>query len=80
MGLLWIRFIQQQCFVEVFTALKDNKKHGLINQLGLEKDDYGILMCYGRYANSDTNNETKNPKLLPRKNCFSNFVILEVHR
>ena len=26
-GLLWIRFMQQQCFVEVFTALKNNKKH-----------------------------------------------------
>ena len=35
LGLLWIRFIQQNCFKEVFTALKDNKKHSLINQLGL---------------------------------------------
>ena len=47
LGLLWIRFIQQNCFKEVFTALKDNKKHSLINQLGLKKDNYGILRCYG---------------------------------
>ena len=51
----------------------------MINQLGLKKDDHGILRCYGRYANADTNIEQKNPKLLPRKNCFLNLVILEVH-
>ena len=46
-GLLWIRFIQQHCYEEVFTALKENKKHSLIHQLGLKKDEYGILRCYG---------------------------------
>ena len=80
LGLSWIHFIQQDCFEDVFTALKDNKKHGLINQLGLKKDDHHILRCYGRYANADTNIETINPKLLlPHKNCFLNLVILEVH-
>ena len=63
----------------MFTALKDNKKHSLINQLGLKKDNHGILRCYGQYASADTNIETKNPKLLPRKNYFTNLVILEVH-
>ena len=54
-----------------FGSVKNNKKHSLINQLGLKKDDHGILRCYVQY--------TKNPKLLPRKNCFSNLVILEAH-
>jgi len=62
--------------MEVFVALNNNKKHSLIAQLGLK---YGITRCYGRYANSDTNIETKNPKLLPRNNYFLNLVILEVH-
>ena len=79
LGLLWIRFIQQHCYEEVFTALKENKKHSLIHQLGLKKDEYGILRCYGRYTNADTSIEAKNPKLLPRKNCFTDLVIMEVH-
>ena len=77
LGLLWIRFIQQR--EEVFTALKENKKHSLIHQLGLKKDEYGVLRCYGRYTNADTSIEAKNPKLLPRKNCFTDLVIMEVH-
>ena len=72
-------FIQHNCYDEVFTVLKDNKKHSLINQLGLKKDKYGVLRCYGRYANADMTIETKNPKLLPRRTCFSKLVILEVH-
>ena len=76
---LWIRFIQQHCYEEVFTALKENKKHSLIHQLGLKKDEYGILRCYGRYTNADTSIEAKTPKLLPRKNCFTDLVIMEVH-
>ena len=32
LGLLWIRFIQQHCYEEVFTALKENKKHSLMHQ------------------------------------------------
>ena len=79
LGLSWIHFIHQDCFEDVFTALKDNKKHSLINQLGLKKDDHYILRCYRRYSNVDTNIETINPKLLPHKNYFLNLVILEVH-
>ena len=41
-----LRFVQQKCFMEVFTAL-DNKKHSLINQLGLKNDNHNILRCYG---------------------------------
>ena len=79
LGLLWIRFIQQHCYEEAFTALKENKKYSLIHQLGLKKDEYGILRCYGRYTNADTSIEAKNRKLLPHKNCFTDLVIMEEH-
>ena len=45
--LLWIRFVQQRCFTEVFGALNNKKKHSLIAQLGLKRDKYDILRCYG---------------------------------
>jgi len=57
---------QQRCLMEVFVALNNKKKHSLIAQFGLKRDKYGIIRCYGQYANSDTNIETKNPKLLPQ--------------
>ena len=45
----------------------------------MKLDEFGILRCYGRYANADVDIETKNPKLLPCKHQFSKLVIMEMH-
>jgi len=48
-------------------------------QLGLEIDDFGILRCHGHYLHSKLS-EMKYPKLLPRREHFTQLVIREVHR
>jgi len=63
--LLWVWFIQSSSFKDLFSALKENKNHSLKNQLRIRVDEFGILRCYGRYANADIDIDTKSPKLLP---------------
>ena len=69
-SLLWIYTIQCHHYRDVFIALKNNKRNCLQKQLGLQEDEFGILRCHGRYANADISEETKFPKLLPRRNYF----------
>ena len=76
--LLWVRFVQMCSFSDLFCALKKNKNHSLKRQLGVKLDEFGILRCYGRYANADIDIETKNPKLLSCKQQFSKLVIMEI--
>ena len=78
-ALLWVHTIQHHYYKDVFIALKSNKRNCLQKQLGLQEDEYGILRCYGRYANADISEEMKCPKLLARKNFYTELVILEVH-
>ena len=78
-SLLWIYTIQCHHYIDVFIALKNNKRNCLQKQLGLQEDEYGILRCHGRYANAHIGEETKFPKLLPRRNYFTQLLILEVH-
>ena len=78
-SLLWIYTIQCYHYRDVFIALKNNKRNCLQKQLGFQEDEFGILRCHGRYANADISEETKFPKLLPRRNYFTQLLILEVH-
>ena len=48
-------------------------------QLGLQLDEFMILLCHGRYAFADISEETKCPKLLPSRSYFTKLLILEVH-
>ena len=41
---------------------------------------YTVLRCYGRYANAAIAEETKYPKLLPRRVHFTSLIIIEVHQ
>lgn len=78
-ALLWVYIIQHHYYKDVFMALKSNKRNCLQKQLGLQEDEYGILRCHGRYTNADISEEMKCPKLLPRRNFYTELVILEVH-
>ena len=49
-------------------------------QLGLKVDKFQILRCYGRYANAAIAEETKYPKLLPRRVHFTSLIIIKVHQ
>ena len=46
-AMLWVYCIQQRKFSDVVLAIKMNKRHCLIQQLGLKFDDIGLLRCYG---------------------------------
>ncbi|CAG2200118.1 unnamed protein product [Mytilus edulis] len=43
--LLWIKFVQNQCFGEVMIAIKENKRHNLVSQLGLILDQENVIRC-----------------------------------
>ena len=62
---LWVHFLQHRQFADVFTAIKKNRKHCLMRQLGLRIDELGILRCCGRFLNVEVNETSKSPKLLP---------------
>ena len=79
LAILWVYTIQHHYYKDIFLALKKNKRHCLQKQLGLQEDEYGILRCHGRYANADISEDMKCPKLLPRKDFFTELVILEIH-
>ena len=79
LAVLWVYTIQHHYYKDIFLALKKNKRHCLQKQLGLREDEYGILRCHGRFANADISEDMKCPKLLPRKNFFTELVILEIH-
>ena len=79
LAVLWVYTIQHHYYKDIFLALKKNKRHCLQKQLGLQEDEYGILRCHGRYANADISEDMKCPKLLPRKNFFTELMILEIH-
>lgn len=48
-------------------------------QLGLYKDEQGLVRCKGRLNNSDLNVETRNPILLPRDHPLTTLVIRQCH-
>ncbi|CAG2192995.1 unnamed protein product [Mytilus edulis] len=43
--LLWIKSVQKQCFGEVMIAIKENKRHNLVSQLGLILDQENVIRC-----------------------------------
>ena len=78
-ALLWVYSIQHCRFNDVFIALNKNRRHCLIQQLGLKVDELGILRCYGRFLNVEVSEDAKHPKLLPRHMRFTYLLIVEVH-
>ena len=61
---MWIKFIQRQ----------DDRKE--TNKLNLQHDQEGIIRCYGRLPNMETE---ESPIYLPKKNYFTNLVIKDSH-
>jgi len=79
-SLLWISFIQHKSYSDVFTVIKNKKKHCLQMQLGIKMDEFDVLICQGRFSNVDIDEETKRPKLLPRHETFTHLLIQEIHQ
>ena len=51
----------------------------LEEQLGLYKDEYGVIRCQGRLSNSSLPYTTKYPVLLPRKGKLAELIVKDCH-
>ncbi len=75
----WIYQVQRQFFPEVFHALRNKKKHPLIQQLNLQLDEKGILRAMGRLSNMAMPFDSKFPILLPRNAHLTGLIIHHHH-
>ena len=65
-------------YKEVQTKLEENEKSSSIwEQLGVSKDEDGVLRCKGRIQNSSLPYSVKFPILLLRKQHFTKLVIMQ---
>ena len=71
--------MQRRNFANVFNAIRNGQKNGLKKQLGLRMDKFNVIRCHGQFLNADLSEEAKYPKLLPRQEYFTKFLIQEVH-
>jgi hypothetical protein len=74
-SVLWIKYIQNKYFNDVFKALESGKNHSLVSQLGLYKDLNGILRCAGRFVMLKDH-----PKLLPKESQYTKLCIIRDHK
>ena len=64
--LFWVYIVQQKRFTNVFCAITRKQRNGLQKQLGLMPNDFGILVCHGRFLIAEMSEDAKYPKLLPQ--------------
>jgi len=64
----------------VFQAISKKQRNGLQKQLGLIANEFGILICHGRFLNADMASDAKYLKLLPQGGHFTRLMIKEVHK
>ncbi|CAG2223304.1 unnamed protein product [Mytilus edulis] len=75
-----IKSVQKQCFGEVMIAIKENKRHNLVSQLGLILDQENVIRCVGRLGAAQLSEGAKTPILLPKKNKVTELLIASMHR
>ena len=76
----WELYIQQKNYPEAYKALKTNQRNTLKEQLGLKLDEDSLIRCHGRFVNVELPEEVKYPKLLPRKQHFTDLIIESYHK
>ncbi len=78
---LWELAVQRHWYKDVILAIKETgTKHSLINDLGLQLDNFGLLRSYGRFENAALTQAAREPKLLPRKDHLTKLIIESVHK
>lgn len=77
---VWEIYVQRKHFSDVIMAVRLKKNNNLKTQLGLHLDNYGLIRCHGRFSNTELAHGSKFPKLLPKKDNFTNLVIQSVHK
>ena len=72
---LWVKTIQKIHFSDVLIAVEVDKKNQMKLQLGIYKDNNGVLRCAGRLVNLPVH-----PKLLPNSSILAKLCIVKCHR
>jgi hypothetical protein len=77
----WIQTVQEHEFQHELDYLKGVSKTPtpVVSQLGLFRDDDGLIRCDGRIENSSQQKESKQPILLPATHYFTELLIKEQH-
>ncbi|VDI60377.1 Hypothetical predicted protein [Mytilus galloprovincialis] len=78
----WITDIQNEKFSSEKEQLANpshDKNLPLVRQLRLFIDTEGVIRCAGRIHNSQLDDSAKFPVLLPKKNQFTDLIILNAH-
>ena len=70
---------EEKLRAQIFESIRNSVRNNLVNQLGLFIDEQGHIRCKGRFKNSCLFENVKSPKLLPRKDHFSELVVLDNH-
>ena len=68
----WERYVQQKHFRSVGNS-------SIAKSLGLKTDSDDILRCHGRLQNADIPYDAQFPKLLPKRDHFTDLVVLDCH-
>ena len=70
---LWIRSIQE--------SLSNERNYDQLHaQLGLFRDEDGIVRCRGRIGNADLQYQSKFPAFLPRNHHLTTIIIHQCHQ
>ena len=77
---LWIRHVQELHYGDVISALQNNRKCNIIQQVGIYKDSKNILRCRGRLENADLTEGARLPVLLPKHDKYTSLLIEKVHK
>ena len=77
---LWIKHLQNQHFKEVKIALTEKKRHNLVNQLGLQIDNEGLVRFVGRLGAAQITEGARQPILLPKRDHVTDLLIDSLHR
>ena len=79
-SLIWIRDAQERHYTEVLEDLNSGRrKHNLVKQLKLYKDEEDLIRCEGRIHNAPLEDSAKFPLLIPAKDRLTNLIVSDAH-
>ncbi|KAI5756181.1 hypothetical protein M8J77_022798 [Diaphorina citri] len=75
----WLRYIQNNYFLDSIRALKRGQRDDLCLNLGLCLDENDLLVCKGRFIELQVNGQNLFPILLPRESHITKIIINDAH-
>lgn len=79
----WDRSAQAHYYPDLTNQLQKKPTHrskrGIVQQLGLAEDKFGVIRCYSRIGKANLHEDTINPVLLPKSSAYTAVIIQECH-